>query len=137
MLLDFEREGEQSNIRKILVDFLFKHRNTPRSETGISPAELIFKFKVLTDLRLLRIGRSVETEIQEGISLAKFKINELVWVLKTDSSKNAKGNWESGKITKIVSRNLCRKSPHGSFSIYFDWCYCVLQFSSILCKIFI
>ena len=92
MLLDFEREGEQSNIRKILVDFLFKYRNTPRSETGISPAELIFKLEVLTDLRLLRIGRSVETEIQEGISLAKFKINELIWVLKTGSSKNAKEN---------------------------------------------
>ena len=53
--------AESSNvpIRTLISRFLFSYRNTPQTETGKAPSELVFNRKVNTRLGLLKLNRSI------------------------------------------------------------------------------
>ena len=52
---------ESSNvpIKTLISRFLFSYRNTPHTQTGKAPSELMFNRKVNTRLSLLKLNRSI------------------------------------------------------------------------------
>lgn len=50
-------EGKQGRIsmKHRLANVLFRHRTTPQSTTGVTPAELMVKYRLRTRLSLIKI----------------------------------------------------------------------------------
>lgn len=85
-----------------LQNFLFNHRNTPSTVTGISPAESIFKIKPRTRFDLLKpschnkFTNDTKANSKRGVKL--FKLGESVFT-KNKLTKL----WQKGKVIKVLS----------------------------------
>ncbi|XP_054279190.1 uncharacterized protein K02A2.6-like [Macrosteles quadrilineatus] len=109
MLHDAKCKSKRSTQHHIDA-FLFTYRNTPHSMTGLTPSELMFKFKPKTHLSPLKPHLTSQMEIkQEGITSTannhrgkprSFVIDDNVYVR---TVRQEKIKWQPGVVTKVVS----------------------------------
>lgn len=92
-----EKELNTNTILNRLENFLFVHRNTPSTSTGLSPAEALFKFRPRTRYDLLKPWSNKQKTINiTGLKL--YNENQDVYV------KNKYTHlWQKGKIVRCMS----------------------------------
>ncbi|XP_031346519.1 uncharacterized protein K02A2.6-like [Photinus pyralis] len=83
-----------------LENFLFVHRNTPNTSTGLSPAECIFKIRPRTRFDLLKPWSKKQKPLQQDVinKIRLYSENDIVYV-KNKYNKQ----WEKGKIVRCMS----------------------------------
>lgn len=98
----FEQKSVLS-INQQLTNFLLSYRNTPSVVTGITPAEMIFKFKPRTRLDLLKLVfcKPYTNPLDNGGKpiLKRFSVGDRVFV------RNVRDHpkWDEGIVVKSVS----------------------------------
>ena len=97
---DFMKDSLNVNLNKSVINFLFKHRNTPRSDDNKILSELVFKYPLMTELKQLRhfTGKYDKLIIPHDL----FKVNDKVLVYRS-GKKDDLGNWEPGVIKRQLS----------------------------------
>lgn len=107
-------EGSMSGITKELKlqNFLFMYRNIPNC-TGMSPNEIIFKYKPKIPFDLMKPQKDVKTNESIG---SRYQVGEMVWCKSFD-----KKMWVKGVVSKCLSPvrylvivNGIEKCYHGS-----------------------
>lgn len=109
-MLQDSKTNHSRSLQHHIDSFLFAYRNTPHTMTGLSPADVMFKFRPKTHLSLLKpnladkmINRQEETERTANARRGNprsFTVEDKVYV---KTVRNEKINWQSGIITKIIS----------------------------------
>lgn len=91
---------DKNTILNRLENFLFVHRNTPSTSTGLSPAENLFKFRPRTRYDLLKPCANQQTELRSDITrkLKLYSENDIVYVKNIHSKL-----WQKGKIVRCMS----------------------------------
>jgi len=94
-------EREITRMQTIIDDILLSYRNTPSSDTGCCPAEIMLSFKPKTQLSVLKPKIERNIVLEHSIRKSEnFEINDKVLV----KNPQAKGqNWLPGKIMKVLS----------------------------------
>ena len=71
---------ERSNvpIKTLISRFLYSYRNTPHTQTGKAPSELLFNRKVNTRLSLLKLSRNI---VNDEEKFAKSEILKLLRII--------------------------------------------------------
>ncbi|XP_063357872.1 uncharacterized protein K02A2.6-like [Cydia amplana] len=98
-----EHESRPSFRQELLLqNFLFTYRNSPNS-TGMSPNEMLFKYKPRTRFELIKPSNALSKKVIKNNNLDKqvltFKEGEKVWA---KNLKEGKG-WTKAIIVKILS----------------------------------
>lgn len=81
MFKEKEKEVSTISILNRLENFLFVHRNTPSTSTGLSPAESVFKFRPRTRYDLLKPWANKMKPVNSDITNLKlYSENQDVYV---------------------------------------------------------
>ncbi len=100
LFLEKGRSIDKNTILNRLENFLFVHRNTPSTSTGLSPAENLFKFRPRTRYDLIKPCANQQAKLRSDIArtLKLYSENDIVYV------KNAHTKlWQKGKIVRCMS----------------------------------
>lgn len=97
-------EGSNLTVKQQVTNFLFSYRNTPSSNTGLSPNNAVFKFKPRTKLDMLKPKNGGSIIVQKPENYTKqayFVVGEKVLVGNLGPSSHVK--WKEGVVMKIIS----------------------------------
>lgn len=102
LFLEKGRDISKNTILNRLENFLFVHRNTPSTSTGVSPSESIFKFRPRTRFDLLKPALNKQKEIKSDIvrKVQLHCVNDIVWVKNVQTKL-----WQKAKIIRIMSHS--------------------------------
>ncbi|CAF4637437.1 unnamed protein product [Rotaria sp. Silwood2] len=102
-----QQQSGVTNRSTALRNVLRNYRWTPHTSTGVSPASMMFKHSIRTELDMMKPHKSTLSEQK-----TKFKIGDAVWTLIYKPSKQRQ--WESATITKILGSTVYKvKSSDG------------------------
>lgn len=111
---------QKLSIQDIVLNFLFKYRNTPCTVTGVCPSEVVLAYKPITLLSYCKIKNDVEVKVtkyklrkiaekndfinNEKCKHFDLKEGEKILYLNPNQSNTAK--WIEGFIRKRLSKSL-------------------------------
>ena len=93
-----EQQMEQTNKTIAVRNILRSYRWSPHTSTNSSPANMMFKHSVRTELDMIKPDQLSKQQQQQ--KQTKYSVGQLVWVLKYRLNKRPQ--WKPGHIKKII-----------------------------------
>ena len=124
-------EGNRArSLKHSLADFLLRYRTTPHSTTGISPAELLMKRRLRTQLSLVKptLAQAIETKQEKQKECKDLKNHRERQLSENDTARvrntHVNGNsekWILGTVVKVCGpRNYLVKTGYKTRFVHAD-----------------